>query len=44
MSVYNNDKAGFHEALLSVYRQTYMPDEVILVVDGPVSNKIKKVL
>ena len=45
MSVYNNDKAEFfHEALLSVYRQTYMPDEVILVVDGPVSNKIKSVI
>ncbi len=45
MSVYNNDKAEFfNEALLSVYRQTYMPDEVMLVVDGPVSSKIKSVI
>lgn len=37
MSVYKNDKTtDFTEAVLSIYNQTCPPDEIILVIDGPV--------
>lgn len=37
MSVYKNDNvADFAEAVLSIYKQTCPPDEIVLVVDGPV--------
>lgn len=37
MSVYKNDNiADFTEAVLSIYNQTYPPDEIVLVIDGPV--------
>lgn len=37
MSVYENDNvADFTEAVLSIYKQTCLPDEIILVIDGPV--------
>lgn len=37
MSVYKNDNAtDFAEAVLSIYNQTCPPDEIVLVVDGPV--------
>lgn len=39
MSVYKNDNTtDFAEAVLSIYNQTCPPDEIVLVVDGPVSN------
>lgn len=37
MSVYKNDNTtDFAEAVLSIYNQTCPPDEIILVIDGPV--------
>lgn len=37
MSVYKNDNpADFSEAVFSIYNQTCPPDEIVLVVDGPV--------
>lgn len=37
MSVYKNDNTtDFAEAVLSIYHQTCPPDEIVLVVDGPV--------
>lgn len=37
MSVYKNDNTtDFAEAVLSIYNQTCPPDEIVLVVDGPV--------
>lgn len=37
MSVYKNDNiADFTEAVLSIYKQTCPPDEIVLVIDGPV--------
>lgn len=37
MSVYKNDNpTDFAEAVLSIYKQTCPPDEIVLVVDGPV--------
>lgn len=37
MSVYKNDNAAdFADAVMSIYNQTCPPDEIILVIDGPV--------
>ena len=45
MCVYGGDNANhFREALESVYNQTLLPDEVVLVVDGPVPPSIDKVI
>lgn len=45
MSVYHGDHAGsFNEALNSIFAQTRLPDEVVLVVDGPVGNDINQVI
>lgn len=39
MSVYKNDNTtDLAEAVLSIYNQTCPPDEIILVIDGPVSE------
>jgi glycosyltransferase involved in cell wall biosynthesis len=42
MSIYKNDVAEyFSEALQSIYdNQTKKPDEVVIVIDGPVANNI----
>lgn len=45
MCVYGGDDAAhFDEALKSVYHQTCPPDEVVLVVDGPVCAAIDQVI
>ncbi len=46
MSVYKNDNADFfRHALESITKnQTLPPDEIVLVVDGPVSNEINTVI
>lgn len=45
MSVYRNDDPGFlREALESLERQTAPADEIVIVVDGPVSAKLDAVL
>lgn len=45
MSVYHGDNPTFfREAIQSVFDQTLLPDELILVVDGEVSNEIKKII
>ena len=45
MCVYGGDDArDFSEALESVYEQTLVPNEVVLVVDGPVPNEINEVI
>lgn len=45
MSVYEHDvPLFFKEALESVLNQTVIPDEVIIVVDGPVPNETKDIL
>lgn len=41
MSVYKNDNAtDFAEAVMSIYNQTCPPEEIILVIDGPVPQII----
>ena len=45
MSVYHGDNAVFFkEALDSMYGQTRLPDEIVLVVDGPIGNDINEVI
>lgn len=45
MSVYKNDNpTEFNEAVLSIYNQTCPPDEIILVIDGPVSDMMLKTI
>ena len=45
MCVYGGDNAEhFREALESIYNQTLLPDEVVLVVDGPVPPSIDEVI
>lgn len=42
MSVYRGDKADdFITAVRSIYRQTCQPDEIVLVVDGPVPYDVE---
>lgn len=43
MSVYKNDKTeDFLSAVRSIYNQTVQPSEIILVVDGPVSDNLDR--
>lgn len=45
MSVYHGDNAYFFkEAVDSLYSQTRLPDEIVMVVDGPVGEEINKVI
>ena len=45
MSVYGKDKAEWFDAALeSVINQTVKPDEIVLVVDGPVPQSIQNVI
>ncbi len=45
MCVYKGDKPEwFDKALASVINQTVVPDEIVLVVDGPVPESIDKVI
>ena len=45
MSVYKGDNAEYFKmALDSIFKQTVIPDEVILVVDGPVNEDINAVI
>ena len=45
MSVYAGDKAEYlQEAIDSIYANTLLPSEIVLVVDGPVGDEIKTIL
>ena len=45
MSVYKNDKPDdFIVALRSIYNQTVVPNEIILVVDGPVGDALNDII
>lgn len=45
MCVYGGDRAEyFNEALKSVFNQTRPPDELVLVVDGPVSEALDRII
>lgn len=45
MCVYGGDNAThFDEALNSVFTQSRKPDEVVLVVDGPISNALEEII
>lgn len=45
MCVYNGDNPEwFDVAMNSIIDQTVKPDEIVLVVDGPISNKLQRVI
>lgn len=45
MSVYKNDNTtNFEDAVLSIYNQTCCPDEIILVIDGPVPELMRNTI
>ena len=45
MSVYAGDKAEYlQEAIDSIYANTLLPSEIVLVVDGPVGDEIKTIV
>lgn len=45
MCVYKNDNAEyFHTAVESVLNQTARPDEVVLIVDGPVTEELNSII
>ena len=45
MAVYGGDQAeDFKKAVFSIYEQTVRPDEIIIVVDGPVPDPVAKVI
>ena len=46
MSVYEKDNEKWLERALEsiVIKQTVKPDEIIMVIDGPISQKIKNVI
>ncbi len=45
MSVYKNDKpTDFLVAVRSIYNQSMAPNDIVLVVDGPVGNELRDVI
>lgn len=45
MSVYKNDKpTDFLVAVRSIYNQTNAPNDIVLVVDGPVGDELKSAI
>lgn len=45
MSLYIKEQASyFEECLLSILSQTVLPSEIVIVLDGPVSNSVRSVL
>lgn len=44
MSVYKNDEdKNFEEAVNSVINQTFKPNEILIMVDGPVNIELNRV-
>lgn len=45
MGVYKNDQPDFfHLAFLSMAQQTIAPDEILLIIDGPIGNALKNTI
>lgn len=45
MSVYKNDNPSYFDfALESIEQQTVVPNEIVLVEDGPISNNLEKII
>lgn len=42
MSLYKNEKPGyFHECMDSIFNQTLLPNEIVLVEDGPLTEELR---
>jgi len=45
MAVYNQEKPAYFEAALkSVVEQTLLPNEIVLIIDGPISTELQTVI
>lgn len=45
ISVYGNDNpSDFSVAVMSIFNQTYPPDEIVLVIDGPIPQTLQDVI
>lgn len=45
MSIYIKEKASYFEQCIdSVLSQTYMPDEIVIIKDGPLTNELNEVI
>lgn len=45
MSIYSKEKAEyFRKSLNSILEQTYLPDEIVLVKDGPLTEELEQVI
>ena len=45
MTIYKKDEAEyFRQSLLSMLRQTSAPNEVVIIVDGPITNELQAVI
>ena len=45
MTVYKNDNPEyFRQSLYSMFQQTYLPDEIVIVKDGMISNDLQQVI
>ena len=45
MSVYKKEQPAYLDAALkSVFSQTLMPDEVVLIEDGPLTEELERVI
>lgn len=45
MSLYEKESPVYlQEALDSIYQQTFMPSEIVIVIDGPIPNTLRQVL
>ncbi len=45
MSVYANEKADYFQfSLQSIYNQTFVPDEILLVKDGPLTKELESII
>lgn len=45
MSIYIKEKAEyFHECMESILNQTLMPDEIVIVVDGPITDRLQNAI
>ena len=45
MSIYSKEKAEyFRKSLDSILNQTYLPEEIVLVKDGPLTKELEQVI
>ena len=41
---YKESPTALYQSLVSIFKQTLLPDEIVLVKDGPLTNELENVL